>query len=128
MAQDNAFLITYSPSAGITEGDDDFVQIIYFKIPDTITDSIYVRILDADIGGGRDARYGGVWDSETRFQLFGGDSAIPKDVPHGRTLHLPDYPLASPITLATVSSGGAEPVSTFTSSPLLLLSPDSGLA
>ncbi len=73
MAQDNAYLITYSPSAGIAEGDDDFIQIIYFKVPVTYTDSLYVRILDADVGGSRDARYGGVWDSETRFQLFGGN-------------------------------------------------------
>lgn len=57
-AQDNAFMTTYSPAAGIAEGDDDFVQVVYFEIPATVRDSLYIRIFDADCGGSRDARYG----------------------------------------------------------------------
>ncbi len=75
-AQNNAFLITYGSNAGTAEGDDDFTQVIFLAVPPEVTDSLYIRILDADCGGVRDALYGGVWDTKTRFRFYGGDGAF----------------------------------------------------
>jgi len=73
--KENAFLITYGKDAGTEEGDDDFMQVIFFRIPDTFTQKLYIRIFDADCGGANDACYHGKWNTKTRFQLFGGEKA-----------------------------------------------------
>jgi len=74
--KENAFLITYGKDAGTEEGDDDFLQVIFIRIPDTFTNKLYIRIFDADCGGANDARYHGKWNTKTRFQLFGGEKAF----------------------------------------------------
>ncbi len=89
-SQSTAPLITYGPKADISEGDDDYKQIIFFQIPNDITDSIYVRIFDPDCGGLRDELYNN-WDSETQFRLFGGAGAftaptIKKTTPNDKDL------------------------------------------
>jgi len=73
--KENAFLITYGKDAGTEEGDDDFMQVIFIRIPDTFSKRLYIRIFDADCGGSIDARYHGKWDTRTRFQLFGKEKA-----------------------------------------------------
>ncbi|MBN1154304.1 PKD domain-containing protein [candidate division KSB1 bacterium] len=75
MARDNILLVNYGPKQSIREGDDDFQQIIYFQIDDTYSDSLYIRIFDIDCGGDVDLSFGG-YNTRTRFDLFGGDSAF----------------------------------------------------
>ena len=74
-AQRLAPLVTYGPKAHISSGDDDQQQIIFFSVPVSSRDSLYVRLYDPDCGGARDERIG-IWDSETRFRLFGGAGAF----------------------------------------------------
>lgn len=73
-AEEKTIFITYGSDASITEGDDDFQQVIFFALPETITDTLYLRIFDADVGGRLDARYG-EFDSQTRFRFYGGSGA-----------------------------------------------------
>jgi hypothetical protein len=49
---ETGFLTTYGPAAPGDEGDDDHVQVIFFEVPDSTTETLYVRIYDADTGGG----------------------------------------------------------------------------
>lgn len=76
-AQDNVLLVTYGPTAPTREGDDDFKQIIFFKVPQNIKDSLYLRIFDADNGGLVDSPFD-KFDTETRFSFYGGSGAFSK--------------------------------------------------
>ncbi|MBW2562581.1 MAG: PKD domain-containing protein [Deltaproteobacteria bacterium] len=70
-----AYLITYGIDAGTVEGDDDFFQVVFIRMPDEMRDPVYVRIFDADCGGEVDARYHGKFDTRTGFKIFGGKGA-----------------------------------------------------
>ncbi len=70
-----AYLITYGIDAGTVEGDDDFFQVIFIRMPDQMREPVYVRIFDADCGGEVDARYHGKFNTRTGFKLFGGKGA-----------------------------------------------------
>ncbi len=72
LAQESTFLITYGTDADKGEGDSDYIQVVILKIPNTISDSLYVRIYDADCGGEIDGLYAGNWDTKTEFSLYGG--------------------------------------------------------
>ncbi|MFH1943478.1 MAG: PKD domain-containing protein [bacterium] len=74
LAQEHILMITYGPEARTAEGDDDFKQIIFFQVPQAVSDSLFLRIFDADCGGIVDSPFGD-YDTKTRFQLFGGDAA-----------------------------------------------------
>jgi hypothetical protein len=73
---------TYGSSASPSEGDDDHIQIIFFAVPDGPDDSLYLRIFDADTGGGgegesydlsgADGRFG---DTEMTYTVRGGGGA-----------------------------------------------------
>ena len=58
-------------------GDNDQVQVVFFEIPDTVTDTLYIRILDPDVGGSGafDEQQGGSWNTATNFGLYGGSGA-----------------------------------------------------
>lgn len=75
MAKDNILLVNYGPGQSIREGDDDFRQIVFFMINEKFTDSLYVRIFDIDCGGDFDLNFGS-WNTETRFELYGGAGAF----------------------------------------------------
>lgn len=47
-------VITFGPAALPDEGDDDHIQIIFFEVPDTAPDDLYIHIFDADTGGEHD--------------------------------------------------------------------------
>ncbi|MBD3165901.1 PKD domain-containing protein, partial [bacterium] len=74
-ASESTIFITYGADSRTTEGDNDFKQAVFFSIPASITDSLYLRIFDADVGGLNDAPYG-EYDTETRFRLYGGEGTI----------------------------------------------------
>ncbi len=69
------YMVTYGANARTIEGDDDFLQVIFIRVPESLSDTLYFRIFDADCGGNLDARYTKEWDTHTRFQLFGGKGA-----------------------------------------------------
>ena len=73
-AQESILMVTYGSDSMKKEGDNDFKQVIFFQIPQTISDTLYLRILDADCGGKLDSSFG-PFNTETRFQLFGGTGA-----------------------------------------------------
>ncbi len=73
-AKENILLVNYGPKQSIREGDDDFQQMVFFKIAGTITDSLYVRIFDIDCGGENDLAFGD-WNTETSFTLYGGQGS-----------------------------------------------------
>ncbi|RPH94297.1 MAG: PKD domain-containing protein, partial [Calditrichaeota bacterium] len=75
MARDNILLVNYGPEQSIREGDDDFYQLVFFRIEDTFTDSLYVRIFDMDCGGDVDLNFSS-WNTTMRFELFGGVGAF----------------------------------------------------
>ncbi|QTA85729.1 PKD domain-containing protein [Desulfonema magnum] len=74
-AYESAYLITYGADAKTIEGDNDFLQVIFIRIPEHLKNSVYIRIFDADCGGRLDDLYSGQWDTRTRFRIFGGKGA-----------------------------------------------------
>ncbi|OVE78596.1 hypothetical protein BVY01_05045 [bacterium I07] len=74
-AQEKIQLINYGPEATTAEGDHDYMQMLFFKIPVGFSDSLYLRIFDADCGDVLDSPFDG-FDTETRFRLFGGIGAF----------------------------------------------------
>jgi hypothetical protein len=78
---ESSFLTTYGISpTSVTNGDNDSVQVIFLEVPNTLTETLYVRIYDADVGGGLtetiDAAYpffSNDWDTATNFSLYGGN-------------------------------------------------------
>ena len=74
-AQETSIMVTYGAQAPTREGDNDFIQVIYIELPQSLTDTVYLRIYDADCGGSLDSRYG-EYDTETRFTLYGGMGAF----------------------------------------------------
>lgn len=70
---DHLRLVTYGPEANTREGDDDFVQVIFFDVPADTSGPIRVRVYDPDAGGELDVFYGwGDFDTATRFVVYGG--------------------------------------------------------
>ncbi len=67
--QEKIYFITYGNESSPKEGDDNFVQEIYFEINDLKSSTVYVRIFDADCGGSYDAKYGS-WNTETEFSFY----------------------------------------------------------
>ena len=74
-AQENSSLINYGPQASTREGDDDFRQIIYFQIPQSLKDTLYLRLFDADCGGENDSKYG-EWDTPMTYRFYGGNGTF----------------------------------------------------
>jgi hypothetical protein len=67
-------LITFGKDADTSWGDDDFVQIIFFSIPESHQSAIYIRVFDPDIGGTFDEQKG-AWDTRMIYSVFGGKGA-----------------------------------------------------
>lgn len=68
------YLTTFSKSADKKYGDDDFVQITFFAIPETNKTPIYIRVYDPNIGGKLD-EVKSEFDSKTKFSIYGGKGA-----------------------------------------------------
>jgi len=66
------FLMTFGNKADPSWGDDDFSQTFFFLIPEGYNDPVYIRIFDPDISGEND-ELNGVWDTETTFEIYGGE-------------------------------------------------------
>ena len=67
-------LITFGKDADTSWGDDDFIQIIFFSVPESQQSAIYIRVFDPDIGGEFDEQKG-AWDTRMTYSVFGGKGA-----------------------------------------------------
>ncbi len=74
LGQNRIKMVLYGSGAQIAEGDDDFRQVIFFKVPSDFKDSLYLRLYDPDCGGDNDLKYG-EWNTTTLFTLKG-DSGV----------------------------------------------------
>jgi hypothetical protein len=79
----NAQLLTAGSDVGLTHGDDDHVQVIFFEVPDSYVGELWFRVYDADTGGGGgdeavqglDQRWIASWNTSMRYTLYGGSGA-----------------------------------------------------
>jgi hypothetical protein len=68
------YLVTFGPRTGTSWGDDDFSQTFFFLVPKDYKGPVYIRIYDPDVGGDID-EINGVWDTRTKFCVYGGKGA-----------------------------------------------------
>ncbi|MEK0086023.1 PKD domain-containing protein [Benzoatithermus flavus] len=73
-AAEEPLSVVYGRAAATGEGDPDFREVIYLRIPDDTRERLYLRVFDPDIGGAHDLLYG-TWDTAMRYVLFGGSGA-----------------------------------------------------
>jgi hypothetical protein len=69
------YLVTFGQEAPPDTGDDDHVQIIFFVIPHSYKQPVYLRIFDPDIGNKHD-EFVGAPNTFTRFSVYGGKGAF----------------------------------------------------
>ena len=65
------FLCTFGNKADIKWGDDDFVQVFFFAIPENRKNPFYIRVFDPEISGKYDEERGPN-DTKTKFSIYGG--------------------------------------------------------
>lgn len=65
------YLVTFGNKGEQAWGDDNFCQMIFFAIPESYTEPVYVRVYDPDIGGAVDEIQGN-WDTRMRYEIYGG--------------------------------------------------------
>lgn len=71
-------LVTFGGDGETGWGDDDFVQIIFFSIPEAFESPVYIRVFDPDTGGEVDEQKG-EWDTMMRYSVYGGDEACSEE-------------------------------------------------
>ena len=69
------YLVTFGQDAPPDTGDDDHVQIIFFVVPYSHKQPVFLRIFDAELGGQHD-EFVGAANTFTRFSIFGGKGAF----------------------------------------------------
>lgn len=67
-------LVTFGADSETAWGDDDFLQIIFFSIPEDFKKPVFLRVYDPDCGGKIDEQKG-AWNTRTRFTVYGGKGA-----------------------------------------------------
>ncbi len=68
------FLLTFGSGSETAWGDDDFLQIIFFAVPEDFKQPVFLRVFDPEIGGKYDEQKG-EWNTRTRFTVYGGKGA-----------------------------------------------------
>ncbi len=68
------YFTTFSKNAKLSFGDDDFVQIVFFVVPEKSNDPFYIRVYDPDNGGTVDEK-ASAFNSKTKFSFYGGKGA-----------------------------------------------------
>ena len=69
------YLVTFGEDAPSSSGDDDHVQIIFFVVPDSYKQPVYLRIFDPETGNQHD-EFAGAVNTATRFSVYGGKGAF----------------------------------------------------
>jgi len=72
--QNFPYLVTFGNKAEKSWGDDDFVQVFFFCVPQASNQPLYIRVYDPDAGGKTDENRGG-FNTKTRFTVYGGAGA-----------------------------------------------------
>lgn len=77
---ETGYLSLFGPGAPVTEGDDDHVQEIFFEAPEG-TGDLYIRIFDADVGGGGILsetidKPRGLYNTEMAYEIFGESGSL----------------------------------------------------
>jgi hypothetical protein len=101
------YLVTFGPAAPGDAGDDDHAQVIFFEVPASYGGDLYLRIFDADVGGGGmldpvDETTDLVWDTTMTYTLRCGNSAY---TPPARTAHPSQGGIDSGTLLAQTAVG-----------------------
>jgi hypothetical protein len=68
------FVCTFSKDSDRSWGDDDFVQVFFFVVPESYKKPLYIRVFDPDLGGTFDENHA-AFNSKTRFSVYGGTRA-----------------------------------------------------
>lgn len=68
------FLVTFGANSDRSWGDDDFCQILFFKVPPSHTDPVYIRVFDPDTGGEIDEMKGD-FNTTIQFSIYGSQGA-----------------------------------------------------
>lgn len=89
---ETGYLMTYGSGASGGDGDDDYVQVVFFEVPAGYggANDVYFRIYDADTGGGGvadaiDELQGGSWDTSMTYSIRGGSGAY--NNPNAQSAH-----------------------------------------
>ena len=69
------YLVTFGQDASPDTGDDDHVQIIFFVVPYSHKQPVYLRVFDPELGGQHD-EFVGPANTFTRFSIIGGMGAF----------------------------------------------------
>ena len=69
------YLVTFGKDAPPNTGDDDHVQIIFFVVPYTHKQPVYLRLFDPDMSAQHD-EFVGPANTQTRFSVYGGKGAF----------------------------------------------------
>ena len=65
------YLVTFGGNSDKSWGDDDFCQIFFAKVPESVKEPIYIRVYDPDTGGELDEQKG-EFDTGVKFSIYGG--------------------------------------------------------
>ena len=65
------FLVTFGKDSETSWGDNNFRQTFFALIPRDQRGAVYIRVFDPDVGGEYDEAKG-VFDTKTRFMVYGG--------------------------------------------------------
>lgn len=69
------YLVTFGQDAPPDTGDDDHVQIIFFVVPYSHKQPVFLRVFDPDVSGQHD-EFVGPANTFSRFSVFGGNGAF----------------------------------------------------
>jgi hypothetical protein len=68
------YLCTFGKGAAKEWGDDDFVQVFFFVVPENYKNPVYIRVFDPEVSGANDENHA-VFNTKTKFTVFGGKGA-----------------------------------------------------
>jgi hypothetical protein len=71
-------LVTFGGDGDTAWGDDDFVQIIFFSLPENYEKPIFIKVFDPDTGGTNDEQKG-KWNTTMRYSVYGGEGACSEE-------------------------------------------------
>jgi hypothetical protein len=74
MEENIPFLCTFGKNSAKSWGDDDNIQILFFVVPVSEKQPVYIKIFDPETGGKYDEAHG-PFDSKTKFSVYGGHGA-----------------------------------------------------
>lgn len=65
-------MVTYGPRSSVVEGDPNYRQTIFLRLPEPHRSPVFVHVFDADMGGRHDTSFNGYGNTKTIYRLYGG--------------------------------------------------------